>query len=188
MGVRDLVNRSKAGDKVALYNLIAILRPIRVSMIRKFPRLDPEDLDQDLIILLIESLEDFDERKCSFQWYVREKSRYYCLDLLKKKECFSIEERDENGISFIDSLDSGLVLDDLVCDSSIRDRIFLEISKLEPRVRFVIYFHFFKDHSLKEIGVKMNTSISSVYRLKEKGVKILRKSLKDIKREDFYDN
>lgn len=188
MSINELVSSAKNGDKVALYNLIAVLKPIRKSLISKFSKFDSEDLDQDLILVLIECVDSFLEGECSFQWYVREKSRYFCLDLAKEMGCLSLDEVDDNGISFMDMIDSGEVLEDLVFDFNLREKVLLEVSRLEPKVRFVIYFHFFKEFSLKEIAEKMNVSVSTVFRLKEKGVKVLKKSLGEISKEVFYDN
>lgn len=175
----DYVRKAKNGDKVAMFYLVEALRPIRISLCRRFSSIDSEDLEQDLILVLIDCVDSFVEGECSFQWYVRERSRYFCLDRIKEKRCQSLDDFDENGNRFVDGVMDDFNLEEFVSDYNLREKILLSVSKLPPRVRFVIYFHFFGCLSLKEIADKMGVSVSTVFRLKEKGLRILRPELKE---------
>lgn len=175
----EYVMKAKAGNKVALFYLIEALKPIRVSLCRRFSSLSSEDLDQDLILVLIEAVDDFKEGGSSFPWFVRERSRYFCLDLIKERKCSSLDDFDENGKRIVDSVRDDFDLEDFVSDFNLREKILLSISRLPSDVRFVIYFHFFRGDSLSVISKRMGVSVSTVSRLKKRGLRLLRPDLRD---------
>ncbi len=179
MEIPKLVRKSQQGDKIALKNLIERLSPIRKAICAKFPTLPREDLEQDLILIIIEALKDYKPGKSTFQWYVKQKSHYYALDQTKKRklELEMTMPKSEDDTDPLENLTDGMTLEDIY-EIKIKSKDLIEaIKTLDPKERYIIYFYYFRDYSLKEIGEKLNLSQGTISKHKTKALRKLKRNL-----------
>lgn len=166
-----------------IMELIEKYKPLRYSIIKQFPKLDREDLDQELILTMIEGLEDYEESYSDFSYFLKLISRYKALDLLKKEENhLSIETvvaEDGESVRIIDLLESD---ENVEIDIERKEKYSILYDSIDMLGNFekeIIYLYYFKNLSLKEIGKITKKSESTISRMKTTGEKNLKKILKE---------
>lgn len=181
MEINDLVIRSKAGDVGALECLIERLSPIRRAVCARFPGLSREDLDQDLILLLIDSLDEYVVERSNFSWFIKQRSQFYALDLAKrlKREREFVEFVSGNDEwNILEGLSDGVSAEDVFEESQWSRALVRGINFLELAERYVIYFYYYRGKTLREIGADLGKSVSWVSKVKSRGIGKLRKIVK----------
>lgn len=164
--------------------LIKAFAPLRKSLCRKFSYLDPEDLDQDLIILTIEGLKTYDQEASQLPYYIKKICSWYCLDKVKRKENqLSLDYQDQEGLDLKEKLASKENLEEDLENKEEKDYIREKIKQLDEKERTLIEGHYYQNKSLKEIGRQMDLSAASISRIHKKALKKLKKNLGQIKKD-----
>lgn len=180
MEINELVVRAKDGDVGALEILIERLAPIRRAVCARFPALSSEDLDQDLVVLLIDSLGEYVDERSNFSWFIKQRSQFYALDLAKKRKrelemSYSVSD-DE--VYVWEGISDGVMVEDVFEELQWSRELMRAIGMLDSVERYVIYFYYYRGKTLREIGEDLGRSASWVSKVKSKGVRKLKNSEK----------
>lgn len=176
--MNKLIKSAQLGDTLALETLIRQLEPIRKSICAQYSTLDPQDLDQELIILMIESLADYDPEKATFPWYIRQKSRYYALDLAKKHTARTrMTQRPTEGQDPLENLTTDETPEENYENKERNKRLQAALEKLKPLEREIIIEYYYRRKNLKEIAQAQKRSISTISKHKTQALKKLRRFL-----------
>lgn len=155
-------------------------RPLIIGSIQKYAisKGEFDDLYQDGVIKIIESLEDYDESmNISIYAYLKSKLKYYYLNYDRyKKAVYSLNETvDEDGNEIIDIMaDESSDTESLIIEKEMLFELRSAIRSLDSEECILIDSLFIKKQTLQAIACHMNTSIATVYRSKEKILKKLR--------------
>lgn len=178
-----LVSEAKKGDKSSTEEIINKLRPLLVSSIRRYYNKPNEydDLMQDGIICILESIKEFDESKeVHFLGYIKSKLKYLYLNKHKEKIHLSLNEPIGE--------DDGEIIDLLVSDHKDAVEIIIEdetstlvkksLDKLTERQKQVILLFYMEKMNMYEIGKALGISYRTVVNLKTTAVNNLKKWIK----------
>lgn len=179
-----LVAKARLGDEEAFLDLVDRLAPIRKSLIGQFPTLDPDDLDQDLVLVLRDCIRTYDPSLTSFAYYVRTYSRYHCLNKTKEPKVLSLDAKDDDGRSLMD-----IVMADVDIETDyVRDlrllKLYESLRDLDKLYRQIIDMYYFYGMGLAEIGHFLGYSTGHISRLKKCAEDMVKKNLQG---DDLYD-
>lgn len=175
-----LVSKAKEGNKFSMEEIIERLRPLLISSIRRYYNKPNEydDLIQDGVICILESIKDFDESKeVHFLGYIQSKLKYLYLNKHKVKFHLSLNEPIGDN--------DGEIMDLLVSDSKDTIELIIEdetnnliresLDKLTERQREIILLFYMENMSMYEIADKLGISYRTVVNLKTTAVNNLKK-------------
>ncbi len=176
---KDLVNKAKKGSRDAAEELIARLKPLIYSAIKRYKRdYDTEDLYQEACIILLEAIRNFDEeRKVPFLAFARSRI-YYGIHNLTRKEVKmqSLDQPlwEEDGQSLLDKLeDTKEGVEELMVRAEIYESLRDGIKLLTQKQRDVIISHYFEGKKLKDIAKDRGIHYKTVLGLKDRAIKEL---------------
>lgn len=156
--------------------IIADFEPLRKSLCRRFSYLGPEDLDQDLILLILENLENYEKDQSNLPYYIKKICTWYCLDRAKAhKNTLSLEEKDEEGLELKEKIPSNQSTEEIFSDEERRYYIRRKVENLEEIERYVIVGHYFENVSLKNLGENLGLSPATISRIHKRALRKLRK-------------
>ena len=171
----EMVERARAGDKIALEEIIERLQPLLVSSIRRYynkPR-EYEDLMQDGNIKIIESIYDYDKDKgVHFLGYIKMNIKFLYLDKHKGRIHQSLNKELGDGETEIMDL---LVADDVnFLENIIRGEDRAELKKaldeLTPRQLEIIELYYGKKMSIGDIADKLGLAYRTVVNTKTRAL------------------
>lgn len=183
--MEELVIQAKAGCGKSQEEIILRLRPLVISSInRYYPREEIyEDLIQEGNLKIWQCILDYDiNMKIYFLGYVKMKLRFFYLDMNKVKgvDSFSLEEKDENGLGPLDKIPDGDQGPLLGLIKKEEGALVLKLlDRLSPRERELIYYYYFLEIPLKDLGPRMGITYRTLINTKSRAVRKLREAYKD---------
>ncbi|MDY3006585.1 sigma-70 family RNA polymerase sigma factor [Anaerococcus sp. AGMB00486] len=174
--------------KICIENLDAIIRkykPLIISTINKFPIYDRNEAYIKAYDFILNIVEDYDEKRGKFGGYIKYRLYYYFLDMSKKKEAISLNDKDKKGIELIENLKDNIDIEkDLIKNVEIKV-LNDAIKKLNKRQRDIIYLKYNKNFSHKKIGSLLNISPKTVTNIHGDIIYKLRRILRE---EEILEN
>jgi len=185
--------------KIAIENVLEIMRPLRLSLLNKFVNkgVESDDLLQQIDLIMIESLYDYDETKDKSAlrhivyrakngiWnYYRKEMNYF--DDKKKTLSINFAEYDKSDDK-VYKLDKNLSVpfnEDMVIDKIMIDE---ELSKLTPHQKEILLLHFINDMKQNDIAEVLNIHQSNVSRAKKRAIKSFRNNTTLLDEQDDID-
>lgn len=178
-----LIKRVKEKDEEALIQLIEKLKPIRKALVKNFSKLEREDLEQELIILVLEGIENYDPKQSEFPYYLKQLSRYKALDMVKELEdTVSLEtviSCDGEEVTLGETIKSEVDIERKYEEKRRKIEVRNALEKLEKSEREILILYYYKDLSLKEIGEIYGKSIATICKKKKESERKLKKILKE---------
>lgn len=181
--MEELIKRAKEKDEEAIVQLLEKLKPIRKALIKNFPKLESEDLEQELIILVLEGVESYNPEASEFPYYLKQLSRYKALDMVKElEEAISLEtviSCDGEEITIGETLEAGVNVEREYEEKILKFEVRKALERLEKSEREILILYYFKDLNLKEIGEICGKSTATICKKKKEAERKLRKILKE---------
>lgn len=178
--MEDLVALARAGCEISKLEIINRCRPLILSSIRKYHRYgDYDDLVQEGIVVLLESIYSYDETYgVYFLGYLKLRLRYYYLARRELRD-LSLNDRNEYGIEYQELIEDDLDLEELVLDKEEGSFLRESLKKLSRRESLIVGKFYFEGLTLGEIAEELDLSYQTVANLKHRGMKKLKTVVKN---------
>lgn len=178
----ELCFKAKSGDEKSTVEILDRFNPLLVSLAKKYPYDDFDDMIQDGREILILAIKEFDPKKGKeFIGYANMRLKFHFMGMHRKKKpdlslnCKACE--DENEI--IDLIESGGLSPEEEFFQCLSTRKLKEaLSSLTEKQKKIILLYFFKEKSLVEVAKEIGTGYQSAVKLKNRAVERLRSKLK----------
>lgn len=178
----DLIAARYAKEKKISEEELMNLKPLVISSIKRYypATQDMEDLIQEGFLEILEAMLSFDaSRKCHFLAYVKLRLKYLYLNKYKKEKTLSLDY-EKDGMSFSEIIASNEDIEGDVMREEDFKRLKNLYSKLSPIEKNIIYMHYEKGISYKDIAEILRMSYDRVLYIKRKAFD----KLKEVKNED----
>lgn len=147
--------------------------PLIKSMARKFGVFEYEENICESQMILIEAIGTYDKSKGTFGNYLKNQLRYHFLDKSKKERPLSLDDYDEDGQRYIDSLLSDCDIEKQILENEKYQELEKAIGKLEKRDQEIIKMSYYENLKNAEIAKKLNISPKTVANRKSLSIKRL---------------
>jgi RNA polymerase sigma-70 factor (ECF subfamily) len=160
MNEKELIFMSKCKNIDAFFILISKYKFLIEKVVKKFSPYEQEDLTNEIIMKVYESIDKFDEEK-NFAVWIASIARNYCIDWLRKRKKIVALDIDYsvNGYEEIEKREKQHILE-----------IAMEV--LSEKEKAIIILHYFEGLPIKMISKRLCMSYSSIkvtlYRAREK--------------------
>lgn len=172
--------KDKLSETLSVEELLDRYAPIRKALIARYSVLDKDDLDQELKIITLNSLADYDPQKSTFGYFVKQRCTYHCLDKIKEEPTLSLDKKDEDGLSILDSLKSDTDLEQEYQQDLKKSAVIKALETLDSRQRQILYGIYFEGRTMRSIAREMNYSVTHIGRIRNSGLRSLRTKLKNM--------
>lgn len=175
--INELLKKAQNNNEDAKLKLVENLSPLIKSSIKKYcPLYDYfDDLYQDGVLIILESLDFYDEKKANYLAMIKAYLKYHYLETYKyiKKRDVEVSAFQEN-VNLYDLVESdeNIEIDFLIKEADIVLQKALE--KITKREREVIYLYYYKRYSHKKIAEILNISKWTVVNNKRRGISKLK--------------
>lgn len=153
--------------------------PLIKSMARKFGVFEYEEAVDESMMILIDTIFDYDKTKGTFGNYLKNQLRYHFLDKSKKEIPISLYQCDENGNPLIDSLMSDIDIEKDLLEDEKNKNLLNAIEKLDKKYQNIVKMKYYLNMTNKEIGEKLNLSPKTIANRNSLAVEKLRQILKE---------
>ncbi len=179
--IKELALRGKTGDEYAKVELIELLKPIRKYLVGRYSSpADRDDDEQELVIVLLNSLSTYDENEASFQWYVKQKSKYHILAKFKRKTEVLLEDELSDVTPVMETIiDESVDVELDILNKELNEFLIKCIGELSKLQKDIIILKFYEFKTGVEISKILNVSEATVSRELKRGLKKLRRKLND---------
>lgn len=177
-----LIDKIKSGDKSQIDVLIEEVKPVTLSMIKKYGYYESfSENYQNAMVQLLEGVQEFDKSKSvPFSAFYKKKLFYFYMSVIKEqadKVKFTTamptfdDLKDETLIEQDDSLDR------IIWKENIED-LQKAMLKLTSRQRWIIEEHFYKGKTIQQIAKENDLHPQTVTKLKARALSALREQLR----------
>lgn len=179
----ELCFKAKSGDEKSTVEILDKFNPLLISLAKRFPYDDFNDMIQDGREVLILAIKEFDEKKGKeFIGYANMQLRFFFMGMHKKKKSnLSLNSKagdEENEI--IDLIESdGLSPEEEFFKCLSIKNLKDALNSLTEKQKRIISLYFFRGKSLVEIAKEIGIGYQSVVKLKNRAVDRLRSELKN---------
>lgn len=178
-----LIDEIKSGDTSQMGVLIEQVRPVTLSMIKKYGYYDSfEENYHNAMVQLLEAVQEFDiSKQVPFAAFYKKKLFYFYMEVIK-------EQADK--IEFVEMMptfdnlkDENLIEQDKSLDKIIwrenTEDIQRALLKLTPRQQWFIREHFYKGKKVQQIAKENDLHPQTVTKLKARALGALRAQLRN---------
>ena len=169
-----LIDEIKSGDKSQMGLLIEQVRPVTLSMIKKYGYYDSfEENYQNAMIQLLEALQEFDKSKqVSFPAFYKKKLFYFYMSVIREQA----DKIEFVGMmpTFDDLKDENLIeqdesLDKIIWRENVED-IQRALMELTPKQQWIIREHFYRGKRIDQIAKESDLHPQTVTKLKARAL------------------
>lgn len=177
-----LVIKAKKGDKKSKEIIVEKLTPLIIKSIRRYYNNlnEFEELLQEGRVQTLQCIEDYDmDRNTYFIGYVQAMLRFLYLNKHKAKKTTSLNLKvgeDEEG-ELIDLLADDVDIEEEIIQEEIKGDLYKALDKLTLRQKEVIYYFYFREMPIKEIGELLGIKYRTVVNTKTQALRKLRSYL-----------
>ena len=177
-----LIDEIKSGDTSQMEVLIEQVRPVTLSMIKKYGYYDSfEENYHNAMVQLLEAIQEFDiSKQVPFAAFYKKKLFYFYMDVIR-------EQADK--IEFVETMptfdnlkDENLIEQDKSLDKIIwrenTEDIQRALMKLTPKQRWIIQEYFYKGKKIQQIAKENNRHPQTITKLKARALHVLRAQLR----------
>ena len=179
--INYIIKQSLKGDKNNQEILLDMLSPLIYKNIYKYWKVnDPiiEDLVQEGYIVILKSLQSFDEnRNVHYLHYVKIKIIYYY------KNFYRSTKNQRNKISLKENMgtDNYNVLERIIAEEEKTD-LLVNVKKLSVKEQKILFLYYYKKMSMDEISKHLNIKYRTVISAKYNAINKLRKFMTEGRR------
>lgn len=177
--VQELVTSYRKGDKEVTYALWMLFKPLikKYLYTMAYNSYELEDLEQQSFILLINTLDTFDEtRGVTFGAYYKMKLRSY-RSLMCRKKTDVTSWSDEIEHQLYEQADTTVDIEKAFEDKECHKKLIKEMSLLEERDRQILRKYYLEWKSLKCISEELHTTYKAVACRKDRALRQLKQRL-----------
>ena len=181
--LNEQVRRGQAGSKEDVLDVVNRFEPLIFSLAKRycpFPK-EWEDLVQEGRLEVLGAIYDFDFTKgVHFPGYVQSRLRHLYLEWGRKmtaQKPLSLDVKNEDGLELLDTLEDGLVLEEVLVRMEESEALKKAFTVLTDRQAFVIKGYYFHQLHMAEMAEYLGCQLSTVYNTKARALEKLRKAL-----------
>lgn len=180
--LEDLVMKAKMGDRKSKEIIVEKLTPLIIKSIRRnYNNINEfEDLLQEGRLQVLQCIEDYDvNRETYFAGYVQAMLRYLYLNKHKAKKVTSLNVRvgEEEDGELIDLIADDVDIEEMIIEEEVRKDLYSTLEILTLRQKEVIYYFYFRQMAIKDIGDLLQISYRTVVNTKTQALDKIRKHL-----------
>lgn len=164
----EIIERALKGSLEDKDTIVELLEPLIKSSISKYYYRAHlyDDLMQDGKLEILKCFENFNPSQgVYFLGYVKTMLRYYYLNRNRDKECFSLDETNEEGLCQLELLESDENIEEDYIESETNDELKAAMAVLTEIEKSVIVDFYYNNLSLYEIadkrGIKYRTAVNN---------------------------
>ena len=182
--LKELVQRSKAGNGDAKKELLTRIKPLVIATIRKyyFGQEELEDLIQEGYLRTLQELQRFQlERGIPFLGYIKLHLKYFFMDRGKKHKMemnFALKSSvTEEGIRIVELLaDEKVDVQKKLLKTEEQLELSKKLNALNPRQRQIIALFYGRGLSMRAIAKMLGLHYQTVVKTRDRALEILRKN------------
>ncbi|MDO5048076.1 MAG: sigma-70 family RNA polymerase sigma factor [Anaerococcus sp.] len=142
--------------------LMKAYRPLLISLVKKYGAYEEDEAMDVARMILIDSIEIYDEKKGTFGNFLKLRLNYYFLDLGKKPRVSSLYEKNPAGEEMIDLLEEPSDMEKEFYIKNRNDLLMTYVNRLDELDRMIIIGKFFDRLTNKKLGQELNISPKTV--------------------------
>ncbi|WP_434578657.1 sigma-70 family RNA polymerase sigma factor [Thermoanaerobacterium thermosaccharolyticum] len=179
----ELCFKAKSGDEKSTVEILDKFNPLLISLAKKFPYDDFNDMLQDGREVLILAIKEFDEKKGrEFIAYASMQLKFHFLGMYRKrKPSLSLNAKaNDDDDEIIDLLESdGLSPEEEFFKGISMKDLKDALNSLTEKQKNIILLYFFRGKSLVEIANEIGIGYQSAVKLKNRAIERLRFAIKN---------
>ncbi len=166
---------AKNEDNEAIIEILDKTRPLRHSIISRFPSLELDEYDQRLSIFTIECIKEYD-KSSNFFYYLKNRYNWFILDELKSPRDLPLPEDINETLESSEDIEGEYILK--IEKTKYKKIIDDALNILNRREKDIIKKYYFDEKLIKEIAFEMELSQSTISRELKNSLKKMKRYIK----------
>lgn len=180
----ELCFKAKNGDETSTEEILKRFNPLLISLAKRFPYDDFNDMLQDGREVLLRAIKEFDVNKGKeFIGFANMRLNYFFIGRYRKRNLnlsLNVKAGDDDEDEIIDLIESrNLSPEDEFFQNNLDEKLKNAFKKLTEKQKNIIELYFFENRSMADIAREMGIGYQSIVKLKNRGIDRLRFEIKN---------